>query len=438
MRYFLCRIFPSVFCLCIILNFKCAFCQDNSASSTLTGDWNGTRTGLDKKGITLEAVYTGEFISNLAGGLERKSTYLDNVDLVLSLNLDKLFSWKGGDFFIYGLGNHGGKPSEFVGDAQTISNIEAFSTWKIYEAWLQQNLFNNRLSVLVGLYDLNSEFQTLHSSSLFINSSHGIGPAFSQSGVNGPSIFPNAALGIRVKWNVGKGYYIQSVLLDGIPGDPSNPSGTRITFLPGAGVLSTTEIQYLFADPAGGSDNTDRDNMNRLGRLEEPEYKGKIGIGYWFYTARFPVIPAGSARGISSTANRGFYFIGEYKIFSEGNDSEQGLTLFARIGAANSDINRFSSYTGGGIYYRGLIPGRDEDEFGLAVAGAHNGGPYKKFVQSMGERVNNAEWNIEMTYSLSPEPWLTLQPDVQYVINPGTNPSIKNALDFGINFSVNF
>ncbi|TDI96625.1 MAG: hypothetical protein E2O76_11425 [Caldithrix sp.] len=98
-----------------------------------------------------------------------------------------MFGWKGASFFLYGLGNSGGNPSENVGDAQIVSNIEGPDTWKFYEIWIQQNLFLGKLSVLAGLYNLNSEFDVIETGQLFLNSSHGIGPDFSQTGLNGRS-----------------------------------------------------------------------------------------------------------------------------------------------------------------------------------------------------------------------------------------------------------
>ncbi|MGE0682955.1 MAG: carbohydrate porin, partial [Candidatus Binatia bacterium] len=165
---------------------------------TVTGGWNGMRTSLLEQGVSLEAVYTGEMFSNLSGGLRRKAVYLDNVDLMLTIDTERAFGWEGGRFFLYGLGNQGGNPSEHIGDIQIASNIEAPDTWKVFEAWFQQNLFRNRLSLLAGLYDVNSEFAVLKTADLFLNSSFGIGHAFAQSGKNGPSIFPATSLGLRM------------------------------------------------------------------------------------------------------------------------------------------------------------------------------------------------------------------------------------------------
>lgn len=78
-------------------------------------------------------------------------------------------------------------------------SIDADNTWKIYEAWFQQKLFGDNLSILTGLFDLNSEFDLIETAGLFLNSSQGIGSNFSQTGLNCPSIFPNTSLWLRTK-----------------------------------------------------------------------------------------------------------------------------------------------------------------------------------------------------------------------------------------------
>jgi len=107
------------------------------------------------------------------------------------------------------------------------------------------------------------------------------------------------------------------------------------------------------------------------------------------------------------------------------------------VGFANSKINRFASYTGFGLVYDGLIPGRDGDQFGLAFAGAHNGNEYKSLFSNSKGSITGSEWNIEITYSFSLFPWLNIQPDFQYIINSNSDPSIINPLTFDLRFSIN-
>src|SRR5258705_12553083 len=102
-----------------------------------------------------------------------------------------------------------------LGDAQGVSNLEAPTTVRLEEAWLQQNLFANRLSWLVGRFDLNAEFYRLQSGALFINSSLGIGPEFSHSGIAGPSIFPNTTAGTRLEYKPARNVAWRAAALDG-------------------------------------------------------------------------------------------------------------------------------------------------------------------------------------------------------------------------------
>jgi porin len=411
---------------------------------TLTGQWGKTRTRMVDKGLSLEAIYTGEIFSNLSGGLHRKTVYLDNVDLTLTLDAEKLFGWQGARFSVYGLGNHGGNPSDQVGDTQVVSNIEAFDTWKLYEAWFQQNLFKNRLSILLGLYDVNSEFDFIETAQLFIHSSFGIGPDFSQSGENGPSIFPTTSVGIRIAAKLTQAFYLQTAVLDGVPGDPDDPCGTQIIFDRDDGLLLTAEIAYLIGRDKESRvlalSGRDRAGRRHIGRGEKVAHDGKIALGGWFYTAKFDDLAEVDEAGnpILRTGNHGIYGLAEQTVYREKDNPAQGLALFVRLGVADTSVNQFGFYTGGGFVYTGLIPGRDEDQVGFAIAAAHNGSRFKRAQRNIGRPVNHAEVALEFTYRVQILPWLAVQPDIQYVINPGTEPTVKNAFITGLRFEVSF
>ena len=429
---------PWALIIIIFLINRSADAQSIWKQDHLLGDWNGVRTSLSDGGIDFSVIYTGDVISNLSGGLSRQTVYLDNIDLTAAFNTEKLFNWQGGSIFIYGLGNQGKNPSDYIGDIQTADNIAAFNTWKVYEAWVQQILFNDHLSVLAGLYNLNSEFQDLESSGLFLNSSHGIGIAFSQSGSNGPSIFPTTSLALRLKFELEKSIYIQTALFNGTAGDPADPYGTKIIFPQHDGILSATELQYYINTSGDNDEEEYRESRNRLGRFGESDYKGKFAFGYWIYSAKFPEIESINSANKLIAGNMGFYFIGEYKISGQGGVTDKGLTVFSRIGFANSKINRFVSYTGIGAVYTGLIPGMDDDQLGIALAGAHNGEQYIAMMKNANQPSAESEWNIELSYLCNLAPWLSLQPDMQYVINPDTNPLIKNAFVADIRAAIVF
>ena len=193
--------------------------------------------------VILTFSYTGELVQNARGGARRGTTFAGAAGGEVTLLLGRLVGWHGARLFVFALGTHGGAPSDLVGDVQGVSNLEAPAAVRLEEAWLQQNLLDNRLSWLVGRYDLNTEFYRLQSGALFINSSFGIGPEFAHSGVAGPSIFPNTAVGTRVDFKPSPNVVWRAAVLDGVPVDRPG-AGIRV-FKPGDGALVVAEVALL-------------------------------------------------------------------------------------------------------------------------------------------------------------------------------------------------
>ena len=102
-----------------------AVAQTAPFSNALTGDWGGVRSELLNHGVSFQAVYTGEAVGTILGGIRTKATYLDDLDLKLTVDGQRLIGWPGASLFVYGLSTHGGHPDDFVGDAQGVSDIAA-------------------------------------------------------------------------------------------------------------------------------------------------------------------------------------------------------------------------------------------------------------------------------------------------------------------------
>ena len=263
-------------------------------------------------------------------------------------------------------------------------------------------MYEEKLSLLFGLYDLNSEFDVQETSGIFINPSHGIGPDFSQSGENGPSIFSTTSIAVRIKYRPTENIYAILGVFDGVPGDPDNQNGTHIVFGENDGLLVAYELA-LFEN----------------GEDFQTGF-GKYSVGGWFYTADFEDLTELDYNGnpLLQNNNYGFYLSAEKFIFPEANDPTQGLAAFLRFGIANSDINPLDYYWGVGINVTGLFSSRDEDALGLAIGTAHAGEKLVHINNAAGLTINENEMIVELTYSFKATPWLNIQPDFQYVINP--------------------
>jgi porin len=402
---------------------------------SLTQSWDTLQKQLDNRGIQLGIRYDGEIFTNTSGGLRRGVTYLGNLNLQLTLDTQRLVGWPGATVFLYGLGIHGGHPSSFAGDAQGVSNIEAPAKWKLEEGWIQQNLFGNRFSVLIGRYDLNSEFYRLQSASLFLNSSFGIGPEFSQSGVEGPSIFPNTSVGVRFAVKPIEEIVLRTAVLDGVPVERSN--GMRKIFATGDGVLVVAEGAYLYRPL---SSEQPRTRQFRIGRNCCGTYTGKLAVGAWYYSATFDDLIKVHSNGqpIRHGGSRGFYLVADGTVYQDVQNPDRQLTMFGQLGIGDPRVNRFAYYTGGGLTFSALIPGRNQDQLGIAVAAAHNGTPFIKVQRNQGMREQRSEVTLELTYLAQFGSHLAVQPDFQFVINPNTDAKIKNAVALMLRFELSF
>lgn len=387
----------------------------------------------DTSPFEVSVSYIGDFFVNTTGGNSQGAAYLDNFDVNLEANFERLpFGLSGTTFYIYGLGNQGNSISSLAGDIQGVSNIEAENSWKIFEFWVQKKFIFAKSSILFGLYDINSEFNALNSSLLFLNSSSGLDPTIALSGKMGPSTFPYTSIAVRLKVNVHKGIVFQGAVLDGVPSDPGNSRGTKVFLREEDGLFLIGEL---------GLHSLSDGNLefrNRTARLQEILSPGNgsdnnIGFGAWYYSKE-----RDTWNGTGSAHEYGFYALGEYEFFKRENAAPKSTKIFARAGWANSEINILGSFYGGGIVLTGLLPSRPEDQTGIAIAHARGANPYINNTMLSSVRPQKAETNIEFTHQIVLDDYASIQPNAQYIINPGFDETLTNSFVAGIRLNIGF
>jgi len=347
----------------------------------------------------LEATNVADVLSNVRGGSTRETRFLDKADITATFAGDDhgLPGWTG---FIDLQATTGTDFGEGVaGSLQGISNIEAPAGFRVLDAWLAYGV-EGTAGFKGGILDLNSEFDVTQTAVLFLNPSHGIGPDFAQSGENGPSIFPNPGLGFVGYWMPGGHWEVKAGVFEGTAGDPAHPGRESVSLTGREGALFTAEVR------------------NR------PAAKWVLSLGVWAYTGAFDTLNGGRSHG-----NAGIYAMTEAKLITiEGHD-DQGLDGWLRVGFANSAINPVETYIGGGVVYTGVFS--DADQAGLAAAAARAGDAAKV---NLG--LGDGETTIEATYAYAVSDWLTVQPDFQYVISPGADPTLGDAFVVGSRISL--
>lgn len=346
------------------------------------------------EGIDWGVTYTGEGI-RLMGGEDNtdKNLYLSNIDLQAEFSSESMNLWKGGTGFIYVLSNSGDDPSSLIGDAQVTSNIEANNSTRLYEIWYNQVFNDDKMELLFGVHDLNSEFYGNNAAGLFNNSSFGIGPNLSGNAPVG--IFNVAALGARLRYTPSEHFNVAGAVYDGDPGDPDvNTNGFGVSWTGDEGLMTIAEAQFSPGEEAG-------DNVYR--------------IGGWYHSAEFEDM---NDSNLMRRGNYGVYFSVDRKLSSKH-------CVFVHGGIAPGDRSAVPSYVGFGLNTTNLISSRKDDVFGLGVAIAN--------LEQMGTEVV-----IEGTWQAQINDHIGLKPDLQYVISPGGSATSKNSMVFSLRTEVGF
>jgi len=393
---------------------------------TLTGDWGGLRTALVEQGVAFTASYVGEVWANVQGGIKRGATY-DGVFLPqLDVDLDKLIGWHGASMRASMIQGHGPSLSQgWVGNLLGMSGFVVVPpATRLYNFWLQQNLFDDVLSVRLGLMNVDAEFMISPTAGLFMNTTFGW-PAWTGFDLpGGGPAYPLSAPAVRVRLQPSTdGPYLQATVFTG---DPTGHGGSNSlsTAIPSGTVVSFQGGAFIIAE-AGYAVNQGKDAKG-----PPAEFK----LGGWYHTShrfqdqRYDTVgislasPASSGVPRDHIGNWGIYAVADAALYQTENG---GLSGFVRIGGSPGDRNLLSFYVDGGLTYKGLIPGRGDDTAGIGFAYARVGRNARGLdsdVRTFDDPlypVRDQEVLLEISYQIQVTPWLTLQPDLQRIFHPG-------------------
>jgi porin len=412
----------------VVSNF--AFAEAEKApdwrAQTLTGDWGGARSNLYSKGISFELVHKSDVLASTSGGIKRGSAWMGNTEAGVKINFETLAGWDATTAYIHFHSQLGSKFNrDYVGSFVGVDNIESVAnTGQFNHAWMQKSFSNDSLSVLGGLYAIDSEFYVTDTTAVFFQPPYGMANDMAQSGKNGPPIFPVGALAVRVKYTSPSKAYLQAVVADGVPGDSSDHRGTHIKLGGGDGTLSVVEFGYI---PQREDDPSE---SGKQGNQEEGEYFNKTAIGLWHYSTHFHDLDPSNP---SLYLSQGVYFLAERTLVVEKDHPSQGLSGFIRLGTASKDIHQ-ADWTGSlGLRYHGMFTNRDDDIAGIAITVSHASEKYRLLHDA-----ESHQTNFEATYRSQINPWLALQPSLQYIADPNMDAALGNVWLVGARLEIVF
>src|SRR5258708_5716135 len=234
------------------------------------------------------------------------------------------------------------------------------------------------------------------------------------------TIYPVPSPGVLLKFTPAPAWYFQAMAVSDDPGtqDANNKHGLRYNFSGDTGALAFFEAGYL-----------------RTGTDDAPVLEGKYKVGGYYDTGSFPDNRGGTAH----RGNYAVYVVADQQLYREvlkPKEAFRGLSAFTRWSLAPEDRNQVTFYFDAGLNYTGLLPGRDKDVLGVAFS-------YERLSSELREPTGDPvpshhEHVLEATYLWTYNDHFSVQPDLQYIFNPGGIGTTPDAFVGGVWFSINF
>jgi porin len=399
----------------------------------LLGDWGGTRTELANEGVTFDFNNISDFLADVTGSQTHHATLFTRFRFTTDIDFNKLAGFDG-EFFFSPIWQGGPNLSGQYLHVNTLtSSIAGTNAVRIDQLWYQQGLFDHQLLIKLGQVAPVNEFGATDFFDILFNDELGYAPN---------AIFPTR-----------------------IPFSPAGEPGVIVTgdlksITPGlyikGGVFTAYDDPYH--PDRNGIDYGDQFNNGISAAFEvgyheqNPDYAGVYKLGSTMGQPKGGYINPATGEHYDSDYN--IYFTAEKTVYHplttvpadpkdmksgrEVLDTKRGLDLLFEFVGAPGDRNALQYEATFGARYTGLFDSRPEDKVGFGIIYSDNSNSSSDAYYNATERSLGGEYTFELDYQYNPTPWFSLQPDIQYIVDPGGDFQRQDILVLGLRTIVHF
>jgi porin len=366
----------------------------------LLGDWGGERSRLEAEGVKFDFDDIGDFLTDVSGSQTHHATYFGRFRAGVDLDLKKLVDVDA-EFYATGIYQYGRNLSgDYLHTNTLTSSIAGVESERIDQLWYKQYLFDHKFAITVGQVAAVNEFGATDFFDILFNDELGYAPnalfstrqPFSPAGKPGIILWQDLSA-------ITPGLYVKAGAFTAYD-NPYRPDSNGIYYYDDFehGISESAEIGY---------------------KEQKTVYDGVYKVGVNGAQARF----TNPATGQVYREDFNAYGIAEKTVYrpmgTDGKvDPKKGLDLLLEFVGEPGDRNSLQYEVTAGGRYTGLIPGRDTDKVGFGVIYSDNSDAASMASQVGGGPSLGGETTLELDYQFNPAPWLSVQPDVQYIIDP--------------------
>mgnify|MGYP000049378900 CR=1 FL=1 len=404
---------------------------------SLLGDFDGQRTAAWRAGWAVDAALRLDLLRTRASPQTGSSSMTD-FNFRVKADLEKIAGWQGAIAYLNVIDNRGrGVNARHVQGLMGESNIEVpVPTARIFHAWVQQSFFEDQLTLLAGLYPIDSEFFVMDSASTLISPPFGTPADLALT--RGPSIFNNSAFGLRAKWlSPDRTVYAMGALLDGVPNDPDHPRRTAVKFRQSEGNFFIGELGWMPLEYGHTFEpSTPTEGLPTKSLLAHEKYGGvsKYAVGFWRYSKRVNDQLLTDAQGDPLlTRSQGAYALAERTLFSLG-DSGRDFSVFGRYSRNDGDSEPIKSSWNAGIRIRGPLANRPDDTLALGVTRSALANKYRAAQSLLANETATNETLWEISWRAALTRYIAIQPVIQSIQHPAGSLEIPRVRTAGMRF----
>jgi porin len=419
--------------------------------NALTGDWWGVRNYLDDSGVTTSLSYTNNIAGNPVGGRSQAVAYADNLSVGIQFDLETLIGWNGLTLTTSALDRNGSNLSaRDIGNQFTVQQVYGTQTIVFFALALEQSILDDKMSIKIGRFATGDDFASSPLYWLYMN--NGIDGNPQALPVNtGFSAYPAATWGARLRVDPTPDVFTMAGIYQVTDPDLHQSHGLNWSMRRNDGVFMIAQIgwtpeffKHSVPTNSAPSDAKAVATTKPLSEgkthhlVEDIDNRGLPGH-YWFGAYFSPAEYSQFGSNDSTSNSYGFYWHADQMIWQETPGSDQGLTLWsAFVLSPQQNIAKLPFQANAGIVYRGLIPTRNKDVTMLGLVYGNFSDDYANTIAATGNGSPTYEIALEAGYRFQFNKFAYVQPNLQWIINPGGTGNIPNALVLGAQVSVTF
>ncbi|MEI6072930.1 MAG: carbohydrate porin [Verrucomicrobiae bacterium] len=379
-------------------------------------------------GILLYFDYYGVFLGNPTGGLDQSVGYSHEIVIGGHFDLDKMIGWKGAVLTASFADGTGHNLSQNIGNYFTVSESYVENTGVLFDLYLTQKLFDDKLDLRIGRMSTGQFFATLPAFGLQVNGGINGNPnnLFSNAPFHAGITATNAAM---IKYKPTKESYVSTGIFQATPRlGVYAYHGADFSIRQSDGILMMFEGGWK--PTFGASKGLSKDKEV----VANPGLPGIYKVGGYWSNYTFDQFSGGQIANAY-----GFYAMGQQMVWRSSKEANDNFSLWGGVvysPQTNISSNPFMGMAG--TIWQGLIPGRDQDQWLTCFLISNYSRSYANSPSNPGTTTPTYEAVLETSYVIQLNKYISIQPDIQYVIRPNGYGNIPNALVIGLQSVISF